>query len=171
MTAGAAMEGVASSSVSPWGEGHGVSLDALQREVLGEEVAALLAGLQTPQVRAPWEDLAAAVADGGVPEPLLPRLESALEMSLQTGRARKIHGADGEQALLRLFHKTPRGGAARRSTEAVNAALRALAGQTIENLLVTSQGPGVFRLGLSTDRFRLSLEFDRHGVTVESLEV
>ena len=150
---------------------EGLELDALQREVLGEEVAALVAGLQSPQARASWEELAGAVAEGSVPEPLLPRLESALEMSLQTGRARKIHGADGEQALLRLFHRTPRGAAARRSTEAVNAALRQLAGQTLEGLLVTSQGPGVFRLGLSTDRCRLSLEIDRHGVTVESLEI
>lgn len=150
---------------------EGVELDEVQCEVLGEELAALRAGLQTPQARAPWEELAAAVSEGTVPEPLLPRLESALEMSLQTGRARRIHGADGEQALLRLFHRTPRGAAARRSTQAVNEALRALAGQTIEEMLVTSQGPGVFRLGLSTDRFRLSLEIDRHGVTVESLEV
>jgi hypothetical protein len=148
-----------------------LELEALQREVVGEELAALCAGFHTPQSRAPWEELAAAVAEGGVPEPLLPRLESALEMSLQTGRARRIHGADGEQALLRLFHKTPKGAAARRSTEAVNAALRTLAGQTIENLVVSSQGPGVFRLGISTDHYRLSLEFDRHGVTVESLEV
>jgi hypothetical protein len=148
-----------------------LELDALQQEVLGEEVAALLAGLHSPQARVPWEDLAAAVAEGAMPEPLLARLESALEMSLQTGRARKIHGAEGEQALLRLFHRTPRGAAARRATEAVNAALRALAGQTIEDLLVTSKGPGVFRLGLSTDRCRLALEIDRHGVTVESLEV
>ncbi|HYU34166.1 MAG TPA: hypothetical protein VEW48_18590 [Thermoanaerobaculia bacterium] len=150
---------------------EGLELDELQREVLGEEITALLAGLHTPQARAPWGDLAVAVEGGTVPEALLPRLESVLEMSLQTGRARKIHGADGEQTLLRLFHRTPRGAAARRSTEAVNAALRTLAGQTLESLLVTSQGPGVFRLGVSTDRCKLALEFDRHGVTVESLEV
>jgi hypothetical protein len=150
---------------------EGLEVEVFQREILGEELTALCAGFHTPQSRAPWDELAAAVAEGGVPEPLLPRLESALEMSLQTGRARRIHGADGEQALLRLFHKTPKGAAARRSTEAVNAALRTLAGQTIENLVVSSQGPGVFRLGISTDHYRLSLEFDRHGVTVESLEV
>ena len=101
---------------------EGLELDVLQREVVGEEITALLAGLHTPKGRAPWGDLAVAVEGGAVPEPLLSRLESVLEMSLQTGRARKIHGAEGEQALLRLFHKTPRGAAARRSTEAVNAA-------------------------------------------------
>lgn len=148
-----------------------LELDAAQREVLGEELTALLAGIHSPAVRAPWEALAAAAEAGSVPRVLLDRLESALEMSLQTGRARKIHGADGEQALLRLFHRTPLGAAARKSTEAVNQALKTLSGQTIEDFLVTSQGPGVFRLGLSTDRYRLSLQIDRHGVSVESLEV
>ena len=38
-------------------------------------------------------------------------------------------------------------------------------------MLFTVQAPGVYRLGLSTDRVRLALEIDRHGVTVESLEV
>jgi hypothetical protein len=32
-------------------------------------------------------------------------------------------------------------------------------------------GPGVYRLGVKTDRCSLTLEIDRHGVTVESLEV
>ncbi|HBL27354.1 MAG TPA: hypothetical protein DD490_11020 [Acidobacteria bacterium] len=148
-----------------------LALDAFQREVVGEEIDALLSGLRSPQARFPWLDLAAAVTGGSVPEPLLARLESMLEMSLQTGRARKIHGAEGEQALLRLFHRTPRGTAARRSTEAVNAALCALAGQTLESLLVTCRGPGVFRLGLAAGGSKMALEIDRHGVTVESLEV
>lgn len=148
-----------------------LELDATQREVLGEEIAALLAGIQAPEARAPWEALAVTVEAGSVPEVLHGKLEAALEMSLQTGRARRIHGADGEQALLRLFHRTPRGSAARKATEAVNQALRSLAGQTLEGLLVTAQGPGVFRLGLTTDRCRLSLEIDRYGVSVESLEI
>jgi hypothetical protein len=38
-------------------------------------------------------------------------------------------------------------------------------------MLFTVQGPGVYRLGLQTDTCRLTLEIDRHGVTVESLEV
>ena len=53
----------------------------------------------------------------------------------------------------------------------MNRTLATLAGQTIETLLFTSQGPGVYRLGIETDRVKLTLEIDRHGVTVESLEV
>ena len=104
-------------------------------------------------------------------EDLLGRLEQILEMTLQTGRVRRVHGAESEQSLLRLFHQTSRGSASRRATEAVNRTLATLAGQTIATMLFTSQGHGVYRLGLETDRVKLTLEIDRHGVTVESLEV
>jgi len=148
-----------------------LALDALQREVLLEELANLVGSLRDPAARTPWEELAKAVDAGSVEEPLLGRLEQILEMTLQTGRARKHHGAESEQALLRLFHQTPRGAAARRATEAVNRTLASLAGQPLERMLFTSQGPGVYRLGLETERCKLTLEIDRHGITIESLEV
>ncbi len=148
-----------------------LTLDALQRETLLEELASLVGSLRDPAARIPWEELAQAVDAGAVEEPLLGRLEQILEMTLQTGRARKHHGAESEQALLRLFHQTPRGTAARRATEAVNRTLASLAGQPLERMLFTSQGPGVYRLGLETERCKLTLEIDRHGITIESLEV
>ena len=148
-----------------------LAIDPSQREVLLEELAMLVVSLRDAEARAPWEELAMAVDEGAVGEILLGRLEQILEMTLQTGRVRRVHGAESEQALLRLFHQTPRGAASRRATEAVNRTLASLAGQTIETMLFTSQGPGVYRLGLETDRVKLTLEIDRHGVTVESLEV
>ena len=148
-----------------------LALDATQREILLEELATMVVSLHDPAAREPYEDLAAAVDEATVGEDLLGRLEGFLEMLLQTGRARRVHGAEAEQALLRLFHQTPRGSAARRSTQSVNSALASLEGQAIEGMLFTVQGPGVYRLGISTDHCRLTLEIDRHGVTVESLEV
>lgn len=148
-----------------------LSLDTVQREILLEELATMVVQLRGPSAREPYEELAGAVDEGAVGEDLLGHLESFLEMLLQTGRVRKIHGAEAEQALLRLFHQTPRGSAARRSTQSVNAALASLGGQAIESMLFTVQGPGVYRLGIATDHCRLTLEIDRHGVTVESLEV
>jgi hypothetical protein len=148
-----------------------LAVDAAQREVLLAELAALAGSVHDTEARNRCEELAAAVDEGAVEEELVGFLERVLEMSLQTGRARRVHGPESEQALLRLFQQTPRGGAARRATEAVNKALAALAGQTIETMLFTTQGPGVFRLGLQTSGCRLTLEIDRHGVTVESLEV
>lgn len=149
----------------------GVDVDPAQREVLLAEIEGVLATVREPGARARYEELAGAVATGNVEEPLLRSLEALTEMSLQTGRARKLHGAESEQALLRLFHRTPRGAAARQATESVNRALCELAGQVVEEMLFTVQAPGVYRLGLRTDRVRLALEIDRHGVTVESLEV
>ncbi len=148
-----------------------VEIDQDLGEVLLAEIEGVLATVREPQVRASYEELAGAVAGGTVEEGLFGPLELLVEMSLQTGRARRLHGADSERALLRLFHRTPRGAAARRATEAVNEALRTLAGQSLEEALFTVQAPGVFRLGLCTDHVRLALEIDRHGVSVESLEV
>jgi hypothetical protein len=148
-----------------------LAIDAVQREVLLEELATLVVSLRDPETRSPWEELAAAVDAGGVEESQLGRLEQILEMTLQTGRVRRVHGAESEQALLRLFHQTPRGAASRRATEAVNRTLATLAGQTLETMLFTTQGPGVYRLGVETGNCKLTLEIDRHGITVESLEV
>jgi hypothetical protein len=148
-----------------------VEIDPAQQEILLAEIDGVLETVREPGARARYEELAGAVAAGNVQEPLLGSLEALTEMSLQTGRARKLHGAESEQALLRLFHRTPRGAAARQATESVNRALRELAGQVVEEMLFTVQAPGVYRLGLRTDRVRLALEIDRHGVTVQSLEV
>jgi hypothetical protein len=148
-----------------------LAIDAVQREVLLEELATIVVSLRDPQARASWEELAAAVDAGAVEEDLAGRLEQILEMTLQTGRVRRIHGPESEQSLLRLFHQTPRGAAARRATEAVNRTLASLAGQTLDTLLFTSHGPGVYRLGIATDRCKITLEIDRHGVSVENLEV
>jgi hypothetical protein len=148
-----------------------LAVDPLQREILLEELATLVVSLRDPQARDRWEELAAGVDAGEVEESQAGRLEQILEMTLQTGRVRRIHGADGEQALLRLFHQTPGGGAARRATESVNRTLASLAGQAIETLLFTPQGPGAYRLGLETERCKLTLAIDRHGITVESVEV
>ena len=151
--------------------GGALAINPLQREVLLEELAALVVSLRDPTTRGPWEALVGAVDAGEVGEELIGSLEQLLEMTLQTGRVRSLHGAECEQALLRLFHQTPRGAAARRATEAVNRTLATLAGERIETMLFTSQGPGVYRLGIETERCRITLEIDRHGVTVESLEV
>ena len=148
-----------------------MEIDAAQREILLAEIAGVLETIQEPGARSRYEELAWAVSGGRVEDRLVGHLEALTEMTLQTGRARKLHGAESEQALLRLFHRTPRGAAARQATESVNRALRELSGQVIEEMLFTVQAPGVLRLGVRTDRIRLALEIDRHGVTVESLEV
>jgi hypothetical protein len=147
-----------------------LALDAAQSEVALREIEALAASLP-PDARARYAPLVAAVAAGEVEEGLLPRLEEVLDLSLATGRARRIHGAEGEQALLRLFRQTPRGVALARTVEGANRALSALAGQVIQGLSFTPRAPGAFRLEISTAACQVTLEIDRSGVTVDSVGV
>jgi putative component of toxin-antitoxin plasmid stabilization module len=148
-----------------------LALDTAEREVLLAELAALLAVVHDREARRRYLALESAVAAGTVEEDLVPQLEGVVELSLDTGRARRMHSADGERTLLRLFGRTPRGASARQATDSVNLALAQLAGQVIEGLLFTVQAPGVYRLGIHTDRCRLALNIDRHGLSAESVEV
>jgi hypothetical protein len=147
-----------------------LAVDAAQSEVVLREIAALTAALP-PDARDRYAPLVAAVAAGEVDEALKTLLSEVLDLSLGTGRARRIHGAEGEQALLRLFRQTPNGLALARTVEAANRALSALTGQVIEGLSFTPRAPGAFRLEIATGTCQVTLEIDRSGVTVDSVGV
>jgi hypothetical protein len=147
-----------------------LGVNAGQGEVVLAEVEALSASLP-PAVRDRYAGLVRAVASGAVEAELLPRLAEVLDLSLSTGRARRVHGAEGEQALLRLFRQTPQGAAVARAVEGANRALSALAGQAIQEISFSPRAPGAFRLEIATDVCQLTLEIDRAGVTVDSVEV
>jgi len=147
-----------------------LALDAAQSEVVLREIEALSASLP-PDARARYTPLVQAVAAGEVEEELLPLLSEVLDLSLSTGRARRLHGAEGEQALLRLFRQTPRGLALARTVEGANRALSALTGKVVQGLSFTPRAPGAFRLEISTEGCQVTLEIDRSGVTVDSVEV
>jgi hypothetical protein len=146
-------------------------IEAAEREVLLDELRALTGMLRDPAARARYADLAQAAEGGEVAPDLVADLERVLELTLETGRVRHMQGADGEQALLRLFSRTPRGEALRRTTREANQALSALAGQTVRGLDFSPHGPGTFRLEIATDRCRLTLEISRRGVTVDSVGI
>jgi hypothetical protein len=148
-----------------------LAVEPAERELLLEEIAAVAGAVHEPRARALYAELATAVAGGGVAPELMAALQRVLEMSLATGRARRLHGAQHEAALLRLFSRTPAGTALRRSAEASSRALAALAGQRIAALAVSAQAPGVFRLQLDTDRCQVTLEVSRDGVEVTGLGV
>ncbi|HEV3460175.1 MAG TPA: hypothetical protein VHG32_26835, partial [Thermoanaerobaculia bacterium] len=113
-----------------------LTLDPAERELLAEEIGAVAGALHDPRARAPYEELAAAVAGGEVPPALAAPLATVLELSLSTGRARRLHGPQHEAALLRLFFRAPAGASMRRSAEAATSALAALAGQRLGALTV-----------------------------------
>jgi len=148
-----------------------MELSPAERELLLEELAALAGSIRDPAARSRYAELGDAVADGQIGGERMAELEGLLELSLGTGRARRLHGPENERLLLRLYHQTPRGAAIRARTEDANRALSALAGQSLRGVSFSALGPGVYRLEISTDRCQLTLETDRLGITVDSLGV
>jgi hypothetical protein len=148
-----------------------INIDEGNQELLLEELEVFARSVSDPAARERYLALRSAVAEGTVDDTLLPSLEKVLEIGLQTGRVRKVHGPQAEQALLRLFHQTPRGAGIRDATRASNEALTGLQGQVIEGLQFSARTPGVYRLVIDTDRCQLTVEIDPAGVWVENVAV
>jgi hypothetical protein len=148
-----------------------VAIAAADRELVLEEIEALAGALQDPEARARYRRLAGAVAAGEVPAQLAGGLATVLELSLASGRARRLHGAEHEAALRRLFFQTPAGAVLRQSAADANRALSGLAGQRIAGVAFTAQAPGVFRLQLDTDRCQVALDIGPGGVAAGSVSV
>ena len=158
---------------SPPAQIESPELDERQREAVVEEIAGLAASLQDAAARERWAELARAISEdaGPLSAEQVARLESVLALSLETGRARRVQGPEAEQALLRLYRKTPGGAAVEQLTRAANQALAALAGQRLAALSFTPGVPGTFKLEIATDACQLVVEVGRRGVTVDSVGV
>ena len=151
------------------GLGAELELGSAEREVLAEEVGAFAGTFKDPDTRERYARLGTAVQQGTVPPHLVGFLETMLELVLQTQRVRRQHGPDAEQALLRLFHRTPRGAALAQAAREVNEALEALHGHTLESLTFTPTPRG-HSLVIDTEHCSLTLAIDRAGVRVERME-
>lgn len=148
-----------------------LALDALQRAALAAPVAAFAEAARDPAARAAWAELAAAVEATEVPGELAGRLGAVVEAILAGGRVRREHGPGAELALRALYLKTPRGRAAARAVDALNAALAELAGRPLAAASVAMRGPGVFALTLESGSARLVIRFAPDGAQAESIEV
>ena len=147
-----------------------LELSELEREVLGAEILPFAAVLKDPAARQRYRSLDRAVRQGLVPADQVRSLEAMLELVLQTQRIRRRHGPDAERALIELFNRTEKGAARQQAACDATADLRALRGQTIERLSV-STGPAGHKLIIDTDRCRLTLKIDGAGARVEQVEV
>src|SRR5947209_16884637 len=98
-------------------------IHATEQELLVPEIRKFSRGLLDPEARARYGNLLAAVEEGEVGDDLTGYLSIVLEISLQSGRLRKLYGADGEQALARLFQRTPAGAALSDAAKNVSEAL------------------------------------------------
>ena len=140
-----------------------MKLQAAEAEVLAGDAAAFARALSDPTARARYERLATAAASGTVPDELVPALETMLELVFEKGRP-------SNRAILEaIFAKTHRGQQQSSAAREVNQALRALRGQTLQELRL-SAGPSRHTLVVETDRCRLTLELDSAGARVASLE-
>jgi hypothetical protein len=142
-----------------------------ERPVLVAEIEGALGHLPPGPAREGYERLLADVGQGDLAERSVGWLERLVEVGLESGRIRSLHGAHAEMAAGRLFQRTPRGAALRETLAATNEALAALGGSQLQQVSFTLRAPGTYTLGLDTDRCRATLVIDRHGVHVHSLEV
>jgi hypothetical protein len=148
-----------------------VRLHGSEKELLELELAALADQAHDEASRERYRALAAEVAGGEIAEEHENLLEAVLELLVQSGRARKLYGPGGEQALAQLYGRTPRGRALAETVNELNKALEGLAGQTLEGISIAAHGPSAYRLQVETDQGRLSIRLDGAGARAESLEV
>ena len=148
-----------------------VLLKGEELEVARAEVEAVRAAVGDGDYADILEGLLEALADGSALDGRhADELDRLLTLALQSGRVRALYGPGGEQAALRAFRKLPGGTELAQGASAVNDALAALAGRSIERLSVTAVGPGAFTLAIATDGPELSIRLDRQGARVSSVE-
>jgi hypothetical protein len=147
-----------------------LDLDADEQELVGLDIRALLPTLD-PARRERYAALGDTVRQGQVPPELVPALESLLELTLQTARARTRYRAEGEQTLTELYRRTPAGRDLTAHLRRVDDALRTLAGQTIESLSVRMRTVGHFTLTIQTDATTITLVARPDALDVESIAV
>ncbi|HEX2028860.1 MAG TPA: hypothetical protein VHF25_12770 [Nitriliruptorales bacterium] len=147
-----------------------IALRDEERELVVLELDALLPALRGER-RARYEQLREATAAGSVPAELARPLESLLELTLQTARARQLYRAEGERILTDLFRRTPGGRELARHLGDVNTALRSLAGHRLESATVRMRTLGHFTVTISTDAATITLAIRPEGVNVDSVSV
>ncbi len=145
-----------------------LELSEEEATLLAEEAQAAAGVLPEPRA-ARAAQLAQAARAATVPEELLDVLADILLASIQGGRARRRYRAEGERLLTGLLLRTPRGRQLQAQLDAVNTALRSLAGQRLEGVRVGMRAPGSFTVTLTAERFAITLAIRPDGVSVDSV--
>jgi hypothetical protein len=161
----------AATASAPSPDAPTLSLSARDRAQIAPELSAFTSALARSPARQSYAALLEAVDRGAVEGPQLELLGSFLELGLSTGRFRARLGPHAEEAIRRIFERTPRGAALASSAAEVTRALERLTGQTLTDLRVTLVRPGTYRLLLETDQYRISLGLAPAGAHVESVEL
>ncbi|HEY3083655.1 MAG TPA: hypothetical protein VGM69_27485 [Chloroflexota bacterium] len=159
----------AAAAVAP--DASSLSLSSRDRALIAPELSAFASALARSSARQGYQALLEALDRGSVEGEPLELLGSFLELGLSTGRFRARLGPHAEEAIRRVFERTPRGAALATSAAEVTKALERLTGQTLTDLRVSLVRPGTYRLLLETDQYRISLGLAPAGAHVESVEL
>jgi adenylylsulfate kinase len=143
-------------------------LDPESAALVVEEVLALAQAVPDPE-RARLAEAAERLRTGRLSEDLVDVVESAVALSLQSGRARRRYRAEGERLLTEVLWHTPRGRDLRARLEATNRALRALRGRCLEEVRVAARTLGDYTVALKADGVVVTLAARADGVEVESV--
>jgi hypothetical protein len=138
-------------------------------EVALGEVDAVLAMVPAGEYRARLEELRDQLAGDGPSGEGIAELDRLLGIALQSGRLRAVYGPGGESAATRLYRKLPSGQELAASAGEVTGALRSLAGQVLDDVAVTTNGPGAFVLALTVGGREIAVRLDRQGVRLHSV--
>ncbi len=146
-----------------------LTLDETERDLLTRELTSFAESLPDEATRDRYAPLLEAITAGEVPDDLVGLLEGMLEVSLQSGHARKAQGAPGEQALIATYGRTPSGQAVSKTARELNRALSALVGQRLDRLYFSARGPGSYSLLVDTDQAQLTIAISPTGLRVENV--
>jgi hypothetical protein len=149
-----------------------IQLEAFQKEVLQQEIGAIAQRVSnSSEAYSRYVALLNEIERGEITDECSGALEGILDVLLESGRARHLYGPPGEHTLTALFQRTPRGATFVQQGQTVTRALSGLEGQVLSNFSVRSSGPGAWAFTLQTDRCELTLQIDRRGIQVKSLDV
>lgn len=146
-----------------------IRLSAEEVEIVLAELAPVAAAATDPSRRAAFATVRAAAERGELDDASTSTLDPLLELALQTGRIRAIHGPAGEQAALRLYRRLPSGQAIRQTAEEVTAALSALEGRELDKVSLSALGPSTYSVTLSASGVELTIRLDRQGARIASV--
>ena len=152
-------------------EAAALAVRGAELEVALGEVDAVLAAVPDGEYRERLERLRAELDGGGVGvgENSATELDRLIEIALVSGRLRAVYGPGGEAAATRLYRRLPSGRESTASAREVAEVLRSLAGQPLDDVSLTVNGPGAFGLSLTVGGREIAVRLDRQGVRLHSV--
>jgi hypothetical protein len=141
------------------------------RAFLVAEAEAFAAQLPDGEPRDALEVVVEASREGEVPAELEARVGSLAALSIETGRARSVHGPAGVRALTALWKDSPQGRRASEEARELEQALVALRGRSLEAVRVIPTGPGAHAITIAAGGVEVRLSVEHGGIGLRGVNV